>query len=664
MNHELLFTPVSIGNCTIKNRFAMAPLGPLGLCDAEGGWNKRGIDYYVARAKGGVGLIHTGLAFVDNTIEKHAAGNCASPNHNPPHFVRTSSELNERIHAYGCKIFLQLTGGFGRTTVPKAGSFFNPVAPSPIMHRWKDVKCRALSKDEIRQLISKFADGAYIAKESGFDGIQIHAVHEGYLLDQFAMSLFNRRTDEYGGNLDNQLRIIREIIEGIHRQCGDDYPVTMRFSLKSFIKALRVGALPAEEFTEMGRDIEEGKEVAIKLEEYGYAALDVDVGSYDSWWWSHPPMYQEKGLYIPYAKITKETVNIPVICAGRMDDPEMAEKALQDGACDIVSLGRPLLADADYVNKLYSGKLAAIRPCLSCQEGCMGRIGKYSSLNCSVNPACCREADMALMPALQKKRVLVIGGGPAGCEAARVLALRGHIPILYEAQDKLGGCLLSGGVPKFKEDSLALAKWYEYQLKDLGVPVRLNTKATAHSAESEKAEAVIVASGGNPRWLPIEHDDMVVTAEDALLGKKELGQAIVVIGGSTMACEIALWCALDGKKVRMIVRGEDILTHNKPLCHANSGMLKELIYHHGIEVIPHAHLKKAIQGIATLECADENREINADTVILAIGYDSNRELFDEYQKQRYETYLIGDARQVNNIMYAIWDAYEIARHIN
>ena len=354
--YKKMFEAVKIGSLEIKNRFAMAPMGPLGLGDAEGGFNQRGIEYYTARARGGTGLIITGVTFVDNEIEGHTMPSCPCSTHNAVHFIRTGREMTERVHSYDSKIFIQLSGGFGRVTIPTNVGEFPPVAPSPIQHRWLDKTCRELTKEEIRVIVKKFGEGAFNAKRAGFDGVQIHAVHEGYLIDQFAIKLFNQRTDEYGGCLENRLRFAREIVEEIKRRCGEEFPVTVRYSPKSFIKELRDGALPGEVFEEKGRDIPEGIEVAKLLVSYGYDALDVDVGSYDAWWWSHPPMYQEKGLYIPYAKIVKDAVDVPIICAGRMDNPDLALRALEDGACDMISLGRPLLADADYVNKLRTGK--------------------------------------------------------------------------------------------------------------------------------------------------------------------------------------------------------------------------------------------------------------------------------------------------------------------
>ncbi len=661
--YEKLYTPVMIGKCRIKNRFAMAPMGPLGLADAEGGFNQRGIDYYTERAKGGTGLIITGVTFVDNEIEEHGMPNCPCPTHNPVQFVRTGREMTERIHAYGAKVFLQMSGGFGRVTIPTNLGEFPPVAPSPIPHRWLDKTCRELTKDEIHKIVEQFGKGAFNAKRAGFDGVQIHAVHEGYLIDQFAISLFNHRTDEYGGSLENRLRFAREIVQEIKRTCGEDFPVTLRYSPKSFIKDFREGALPGEEFVEKGRDIEEGIEAAKLLVEYGYDALDTDVGSYDSWWWSHPPMYQKKGLYRPFAELMKKTVDVPVICAGRMDDPDMALEALENGETDMISLGRPLLADPDYVNKLRSGRVSEIRPCISCHEGCMGRIQEYSMLNCAVNPQACRERANALNPVMIPKKVMIIGGGVAGCEAARVLALRGHMPVLYEKGSRLGGNLLPGGAPDFKEDDIALADWFTTMLEKLRVPVYLNTEVSADDIRESGADAVILATGSVPKVFSLGEDEHVYTAAQVLMNEKDAGDTTVVIGGGLVGCETALWLAQQGKNVKIVEALDSILAVNGPLCHANSEMLERLIPFNGIEVITSAKASGYDGKVLTVSTAEGEQKLECDSVILSVGYSENNSLYHELEFDIPELYVLGDAKKVSNIMYGIWDAFEVANHI-
>lgn len=660
---HILFSPISIGKVSIKNRFAMAPMGPLGLGDAQGGFNQRGIDYYTARARGGTGLIITGVTFVDNTIEEHGMPNCPNSTYNPVQFVRTAREMTERVHAYNARIFLQMSGGFGRVTIPTNLGEFPPVAPSPIQHRWLDKTCRALTVDEIHELVRDFGEGAYNAKRAGFDGVQIHAVHEGYLIDQFAISLFNQRTDEYGGSLENRLRFAREIVEEIKRRCGQDFPVMLRYSPKSFIKALREGALPGEEFEEKGRDLPEGIEAAKLLVSYGYDALDVDVGSYDAWWWSHPPMYQKKGLYMPYAKLVKENVDVPVLCAGRMDDPDMAEGAVNDGVCDIISLGRPLLADPDYVNKLRRGERKCIRPCISCQEGCMGRIQEYSMVNCAVNPQAARERVTAYNPVLKAKRVLVIGGGVAGCEAARVLAERGHKPEIMERSGHLGGNLLAAGAPPFKEDDIALVHWYENEMQRLNVPVHFNTAVDPDSALYEEYDAVIVATGATPKKFPLGENAPVYTATDALLGKTPIGERVTVVGGGLVGCETALWLAQEGKCVTIVEALDRLMAVNKPLCHANSEMLERLLPFHGVETLVSSSVQKYEGGKIFVKTPQGERQLDSDTVILSVGFREDRGVFDAWETSAREIYLLGDAKKVANIMYAVWDAFEVANHI-
>lgn len=663
MKYSKLFSPIKIGSITIKNRFAMAPMGPLGLADANGGWNQRGIDYYVERAKGGTGLIITGVTFFDQVVEKQDPTTVPNPLYKPVNFVKTSREMTERIHAYGSKIFLQLSGGFGRVTIPTNVGDIPPIAPSAIPHRWLDKTCRAITVDEIHAIVKQFGEAAFHAKRAGFDGVQIHAVHEGYLIDQFAISMFNQRTDEYGGSLENRLRFAKEIVEEIKKTCGDDFPVTLRFSLKSMIKDWRVGALPGEDFEEKGRDTEEGLKAAKLLESYGYDALDTDVGTYDAWWWNHPPMYQKKGLYREYCKMVKEVVDIPVFCAGRMDNPDMALEAIENGECDVIDLGRPLLADPDYCNKLRCGKITQIRPCISCHEGCMGRVASYSLLNCAVNPQAARERVNAYEPILKKKKVLIVGGGVAGCEAARVLAIRGHQPVVYEKGSRLGGNLIPGGAPDFKEDDIALADWYTNELNRLGVHVHLNTELNEEKIKTMDYDTVILATGSKPKVFSLGDDLHTYTAEQVLLKQKDAGKKTVVVGGGLVGCETALWLAQNGIHVTIVEALDKVMAVNGPLCAANKEMLEALLPFNGVEIITGAKVTEFANGEVKVDTKEGSKTIMSDSVILSVGYKEENTLYNNLQFDIPDLYLLGDAKKVSNIMYAIWDAFEVANHI-
>lgn len=663
MKYSKLFSPIKIGSITIKNRFAMAPMGPLGLADANGGWNQRGIDYYVERAKGGTGLIITGVTFFDQVVEKQDPSTVPNPLYKPVNFVKTSREMTERIHAYGSKIFLQLSGGFGRVTIPTNVGDIPPIAPSAIPHRWLDKTCRAITVDEIHAIVKQFGEAAFHAKRAGFDGVQIHAVHEGYLIDQFAISMFNQRTDEYGGSLENRLRFAKEIVEEIKKTCGDDFPVTLRFSVKSMIKDWRVGALPGEDFEEKGRDTEEGLKAAKLLESYGYDALDTDVGTYDAWWWNHPPMYQKKGLYREYCKMVKEVVDIPVFCAGRMDNPDMALEAIENGECDVIDLGRPLLADPDYCNKLRCGKITQIRPCISCHEGCMGRVASYSLLNCAVNPQAARERVNAYEPILKKKKVLIVGGGVAGCEAARVLAIRGHQPVVYEKGSRLGGNLIPGGAPDFKEDDIALADWYTNELNRLGVHVHLNTELNEEKIKAMDYDTVILATGSKPKVFSLGDDSHTYTAEQVLLKQKDAGKKTVVVGGGLVGCETALWLAQKGIHVTIVEALDKVMAVNGPLCAANKEMLEALLPFNGVEIITGAKVTEFANGEVKVDTKEGSKTIMSDSVILSVGYKEENTLYNNLQFDIPDLYLLGDAKKVSNIMYAIWDAFEVANHI-
>lgn len=663
--YQNLFESMKIGKVELKNRFSLAPMGPIGFAKENGSFNQRGVDYYVERAKGGTGLIITGICSVENEIEEIARPSIPCPTINPTAFVISTKEMNERIHAYGSKIFMQLTAGFGRAglghIIKKA------VAPSEIENIWDpDLIHRELTVDEIKTYIKRFAESAAIAQKAGFDGVEIHAVHEGYLLDQFAISLYNKRTDEYGGDLRGRLKFATDIVKAIKTTCGEDFPVSLRYSVKSFVKDIRQGGLPGEDFVEKGKDLEEGLEAAKILVEAGYDALNVDAGTYDSWYWSHPPMYfGEGGMYLPYSKAVKETVDVPVLCAGRMEDPELASKAVAEGMCDGVSLGRPLLADPEVPNKIRQNKVNKIRPCLSCHEGCMGRIADAGALSCAVNPQCGREEIYKLTPAFTKKKVMIIGGGLAGMEAARVCALRGHQVDIYEKNEKLGGNVIPGGVPSFKKDDHRLIKWYEGELNDLDVNIHMNTEVNEELVKNEKVDTIVVATGSKPIVLDIKgkEENNVLTADKVLLNPDLAKNKIVIIGGGLVGCETGLWLKEKGKEVTILEMENDIVggPHGIPVM--NYLMLNDMLKFKGVKVMTSSLAKEITKDSVIVKTNDGEVKVDCDTVIFAVGYKSENSLFNKLEAIGNEVHLLGDAKNVNNIMFAIWDAHEVARNI-
>lgn len=679
-NYPHLFSPVTVGNVEIPNRIAMMPMGvfsPRLMNPKTGAYTKDGADYYIERAKGGTGLIITGLVPVIPMP-------FMNPVNHPDAYISEMKYLMDGVHEYGGKIFIQLTAMTGRAAhlENQAAARALP-APSETPNVWDPtITSRAITKEEIRQYIANFAQAAYEVKQAGGDGVEIHAVHEGYLLDQFAIGFYNHRTDEYGGCLENRLRFPREIVEAIKEKCGRDFPVSIRYSVRSYVKDFNRGALPGEDFEEKGRDLEEGILVARKLEEYGYDMLNCDNGSYDSWFWPHPPVYMPKACNLQDVSAVKAAVNIPVVCAGRFDDPALADRAIAEGKIDMMGMGRPLLADPELGKKFSEGRLSDVRPCISCHQGCLGRIFQNKDISCAVNPACGREKSYALQPADVKKKILVIGGGLGGMEAARVCAIRGHEVDLYEKKNELGGVFIAAAAPDFKEDDKSLLQWYKKQMSDTGVHVHLGQEAT--EATVAGYDAVFVATGAKERRLDTPGFDSpnVTYAVDTLLGKDIQGETVIVVGGGLTGCEIAYDLSKKGKKVTLIEMTETIL-NAFGLSAANYNMLMELLDHYKVDVMKNTVVESYQNGVATVIETEKNypnnanrakrmfalgpqgmkvkHEIKADHIVVSVGYLSDNTLYEKIKGEN--VYLIGDAKQPTNIMDAIWAAYETAMKI-
>lgn len=663
--YSKLFEPISIGKVEIKNRIAMAPMAIGGLTTPDGGFARRAIDYYVERARGDVGLIITGAALVDNEIEKLPTRGTLSAAQNPGHFIETASELTQKVHAHGAKIFAQLTAGLGRVLFVLGDSV--PVAPSAIPNYWNPtITCRELTLGEIKRLIKKCGAAAEAVKNAGFDGIDFHGLHEGYLVDQFAIAMFNRRSDIYGGDLRQRLALPIEILHEMKSGAGKDFPVQLRFSVKSYVKDWRQGGLPGEEFKEAARDTEEGLEAARILEEAGYDAFDADAGTYDAWYWAHPPNYFEHGCYLHLTERLKKVVKVPVVVAGRMEVPELAEQAIVEGKADMVVLGRGLLADPYWPNKVKAGKTRNIRPCLACHQGCLGRlISLEGPLSCAVNPACGNETELAIKPASKAKKVMVIGGGVAGMEAARVAAIRGHTVTLYEKNDKLGGHVLTASVPSFKKDEAALLDWYKTELRELKVKINLGKKVSPELLQKEKPDAVIIATGSKPVIpdVPGINKDKVTTAIDLLLGKKKAGKVVVVVGGGLIGCETALWLAQQGRQVTIVEALKGLMQSGSRVPRPNMMMLRDLLKFHKVDVLTDTCLLEVTDDGVTVDKSSEKMTLPADTVVIAVGLCPDRELYSSLKDSVPNLHLVGDAVEARNIMHAIWDAYEVSRKI-
>lgn len=660
--YEALFTPLRIGNVEIRNRFAMAPMA-MGQLDDHWAYKQESIDYFTERARGGTGLIITGANFIENRIEKHRKASFPCPLEDPQSYMTQLKKMSDNIHAYNSKLFVQLTAGLGRSAIPAMILDNTFVAPSATTNRWDpSIQHRALTTEEIYELIKDFATCAMLAKMGGADGIEVHAVHEGYLLDNFTMEYFNQREDEFGGDLMGRLRFPLAILQAVKQACGKDFPVILRFSLKSFIRAERHGILPGESYPELGRDIEEGLQFAKILTEAGYDALNVDAGSYDAWYWAHPPFFQDRGLYLPFAEKVKEVVKVPVLTAGRMGYPQLAAEALQEGKCDMVVLGRPLLADPEFVNKMRNGDVQDIRPCLSCHDGCFNRAHSMRLMSCAVNPQCNREKEAAFSKAENTKNCLVIGGGPAGMEAARVLALRGHTVTLVEKENHLGGMYRWASVPEFKDDGKLLISWYEHQMEKLQVQVELNSDVQVEDPRIEAADVVICATGSHAFLPPIKGIEYGVTAVDVLKGTVSAKKETTIIGGGLVGCELAIWLSQHGSSVRIVEMADKLMSTGAP-ADMNKQMIMELLEHHQVDIRLQTKLQEIREHEIVVETQGTIQELASDCTILALGYRSNRSLYDQILLKAKDIYNIGDSSHPKDIMEGIWDAYELCSHL-
>ena len=619
-SYPYLGKPLHIGKLTIKNRFCMAPIGGGQHHLPSGGLKDETIQYLVERAKGGFGLIFTGALAADHLVDPYT-GVGPSILQNPEAFKMTATELNERAGAYGTKIFAQITMGLGR-------NYPGLPAPSSVhVFRHPGVNSPELTRDQIKSKIESVVKSAKIAKDSGFAGVEVHSIHWGYLLDQFALSMMNYRTDEYGGSLENRLRAASE--------------------------------------KEIGRTIEEGVEIAKLLESYGYDCLNVDTGIYDSFYYACPPMYMPKGYLVELAAKAKAAVNIPILAGGRMNDPEIAEAAIRDGKIDAVVMGRAALADPEYPNKVLTGHTEKIRPCIACNQGCITRLQQGKQPTCAVNPVAMREMRFAMRPVVQVKKVIVVGGGVAGMEAARTAALRGHKVSLYEKNRELGGNLIPGGSHNFKKEVRQLNAWYQNELNHLPVELHMGEAITAEQLREMNADVIILAIGSVPviPRVPGIDDPKVLGCMEAFAQPEKVGQNVVVIGGGLVGCEMALDYAQAGKNVTVVEALPKILSAGIPSPIPNGQMIPDLFEYHHVNVLEGHKLSAVEDGKVILEHDGQKKTLEADSVVIAVGFRPAPSMAQELTGSGAVVYDIGDGHQVSTILHAVWDGYEIGNNI-
>jgi len=638
-----IFEPSFLGPLAVKNRLIMAPMGTM-MASEVGGVTQKQVDYYAERAKGGVGTIIVEITSVDYPL-----GGTGLTLHDNS-YIGGHSELVEAVHAYGSKIICQLAHA-GRQARPSDLKGLQPVAPSPIPCELLKVLPRELSTRAVEEIVQKFIAAAKRARAAGYDGVELHGAH-GYLIAQFMSLCSNQRTDRYGGSLLNRMNFPLEIIRGVKKAVGNRFPLLFRFS--------------GDEFVENGRSLEESRQVARMLEEAGVHALDVSAGAYDSMPTIMEPMSLPEGWKIYLAEEIKKAVKIPVIGVGVIRTPAFAEKILREGRIDFVALGRALIADPHWPNKAREGRPEDIIRCISCNIGCIGgRLFRGLPIRCSVNPATGREREFGILPpARKRKKVLVVGGGPAGMEAACMAKRRGHRVILAEKEAKLGGQLLLAAVPPGKEKINWYSDYLIGRMKKLKVLTRLKQEVTSGYVQKLKPDVVILATGAVP-WIPdilgIQNLN-VVKAWDILEGKKKVEDSIVVVaGGGTVGCETALYLARQNRKVIVVEMLDRIALDMEPI---NRMDLQEKIRQAGVEPRVRKKMKEVGgEGVLLEDEGGKEEWVRADWVILALGVKPNDLLFRKLEGKVPEIYSVGDCGQTGKIMDACYDGFRVARLI-
>ena len=679
--YEALFTPWKIRDVEIKNRIVLCPMGGTSLF----GWfeltgckfDKEAAKFFLERAKNNVGLIIPGIAPLRDTFW----GKWLWQN---PKMFEDLKEFMDEIHKTGAKLFIQLTAGMGRSWAiteliaplhknkftrailkPVLDTNHELASPSPLPSRWDpEITTPEMTKKQIHEIIEAFAKTAKLCKDAGVDGVEVHAVHEGYLLDQFTMEWTNKRTDEYGGSFENRYRFPVEVVQAIKAACGEDFPVSLRYSVQSKVKDFCVGAVPGEEYVEVGRNMEESERAAKYLQDAGYDMLNADNGTYDSWYWAHPPMYMPQNCNLEDVAHIKKFVTIPVVCAGRME-PDVGAQAVAEGRIDGVGIARQFLADPEWITKLIEERLEDIRPCICCHNGCFNFSKSKGHANtqdlkdtmglarCAINPETMQSTKYHLTKAKKIKNIAVIGGGIGGMESALVCAKRGHKVTLYEKTDELGGVFIAAAAPSFKEKDRDLIAWYRREMTKYPIEVKLNTEVTDIKALG--ADEVIIATGSTPNRIPVPGIEKGIQAIDFLRGKQAVGENVTIIGGGLTGCEIAYELYLQGKKPTIVEMLDDLIT-TPGICLANTSFLRDFFAANNVPV----HLQTRLgeihdDGVTVTDKDGKTFKIAADSVILSTGYRSAPLI-----NKGKHIHIVGDANKVGNLRTVIWQAWDVA----
>ncbi|MGI6406101.1 MAG: FAD-dependent oxidoreductase [Syntrophaceticus sp.] len=641
MDFKLLFSPIRIGTMEVGNRFVVPPMGT-NFANPDGTVSDEMIAYWEARAKGGWGLLIVEIAGVDplGKAIPHQLGLWDDK------FIPGYKKLVDAVHRYGAKIAVQIHHA-GRQTSSDTLGGEQPVAPSPVPCFVSREIPRELTTKEVYELIEKFGDAAARAREAGFDAIEIHGAH-GYLVAQFMSQHTNKRVDEFGGSFYNRMKFAVEVIKDMRKKVGGSFPIIFRMS--------------GDEKVVDGRDVEESKAVASIVEDVGVNAVHVSTGVYGSMPYVIPPTDVPPGFNLANIGEIKKAVSIPVIGVGRINDPVLAKQAIRTGKADLLAWGRQSLADPNLPNKVAGGRIKEIQPCIACNQGCVGYIFNPDKMRCSclVNPFCGREYKMKIEPAAQPRKLVIVGGGPGGLEAAWIAASRGHNVVLFEKEQNPGGQFRIGAMPPGKQDLTKAINYYTYMGEKYGVDFRFGTEANADQVAAANPDVVIVATGAEPNIpdIPGIDNPKVVTAVDIISGKKDAGEKVLIIGGGLVGCETADLLGEHGHKVTLI---ESLAEVANDVQESVKHFLMLRLKRHEVQIATNTTVKEILQDGAKVEKDGQEKQLTGfDTIVIAVGAKPVNELKSQLEGKVRELHVIGDASEPRKAIDAIEEGASLA----
>ena len=683
--YSALFTPWKIGNVEIPNRIVQCSMGGTSLF----GWlepchfDKEAANFLLTRAKDGVGLVLPGMQCVRDTMGRRWLYQ------NKKMFKELADYMVE-YHKTGSKLFIQLAAGFGRSMAVAPwmvtlnnnkllGALARPVidvsyccaSASATPNRWQeDMLSRPMTVEEIHEMVDAFGKTAKLLREAGVDGVEIHAVHEGYLLDQFTIANWNHRTDEYGGSFENRFRFPVEVVQSIKRQAGADFPVSLRYSVVSKTKAWGKGAMPYEtDFEEFGRDMAESEKAVKYLGDAGYDMFNCDNGTYDAWYWAHPPQYMPDNCNLEYVEHIKKFTDKPVACAGRMDPVKAAEE-IAAGRLDAVAIARQNLVDPDWVTKIRQGRQDEIKPCIRCHNGCFNFAKFKGTANiqstqdslhlgrCALNPTTMQHNKYKIVPTKSPKKVAIIGAGIGGMECALVLKQRGHKPVIFEKTNELGGLFLTASAMSFKENDKELIEWYKKEVEKQGIDIRFNTEVT-DLGTMRGFDEIIVATGSVPRTMPmIPGFEKTMSFTELLKEKKEVGDKVLFFGGGQSSCEAAYDLILQGKHPIIVEYAGDLVAA-QATCLANTSFLRDAMEYHKVPTYLHSTITAIRDGSVTVKGPDgKTFDVECDNVVNGIGF-----VPAPVGEKGRHVHRVGDCVAIGNLRTVIWRAWDVCMKI-